>query len=48
MITANYNKSFIILIYFLIYFGRIAGIEPASSPWQREILPFDHIRTFRS
>lgn len=23
---------------------RIAGIEPASSPWQREILPFDHIR----
>lgn len=26
--------------------GRIAGIEPASSPWQREILPFDHIRIF--
>ena len=26
--------------------GRIAGIEPASSPWQREILPFDHIRNF--
>lgn len=39
------------LIYYLIQFhifihypGRIAGIEPASSPWQREILPFDHIR----
>lgn len=28
------------------YPGRIAGIEPASSPWQREILPFDYIRTF--
>lgn len=28
----------------LLYRGRIAGIEPASSPWQREILPFDHIR----
>lgn len=29
----------------LIYYsGRIAGIEPASSPWQREILPFDYIR----
>lgn len=26
------------------YSGRIAGIEPASSPWQREILPFDYIR----
>lgn len=25
---------------------RIAGIEPASSPWQREILPFNHIRKF--
>lgn len=23
---------------------RIAGIEPASSPWQREILPFNYIR----
>lgn len=29
---------------FTHYLGRIAGIEPASSPWQREILPFDHIR----
>lgn len=28
------------------YIGRIAGIEPASSPWQREILPFDYIRVF--
>ena len=28
------------------YIGRIAGIEPASSPWQREILPFDYIRIF--
>lgn len=30
----------------LLHHGRIAGIEPASSPWQREILPFDHIRIF--
>ena len=29
-----------------IILGRIAGIEPASSPWQREIFPFDHIRIF--
>lgn len=29
---------------FIHYPGRIAGIEPASSPWQREILPFDYIR----
>ncbi len=28
------------------YSGRIAGIEPASSPWQREILPFDYTRIF--
>ena len=28
------------------YIGRIAGIEPASSPWQREILPFDYILIF--
>lgn len=37
-----------ILIEILIYLDlvRIAGIEPASSPWQREILPFDHIRIF--
>lgn len=30
----------------LLHLRRIAGIEPASSPWQREILPFDHIRIF--
>lgn len=30
----------------LFHLGRIAGIEPASSPWQREILPLDHIRIF--
>ena len=29
---------------FILNFERIAGIEPASSPWQREILPFDYIR----
>lgn len=28
--------------------GRIAGIEPASSPWQGEILPFNYIRIFLS
>ena len=41
----NYTESFIIL-HTLLQHGRIAGIEPASSPWQREILPFDHIRIF--
>lgn len=24
--------------------GRVAGIEPASSPWQGEIIPFNHTR----
>jgi hypothetical protein len=28
------------------YPGWIAGIEPASYPWQREILPFNYIRLF--
>jgi hypothetical protein len=28
------------------YPGRIAGIEPASFPWQREILPFNYICLF--
>lgn len=34
------------VIKYIQYIGRIAGIEPASSPWQREILPFDYIRIF--
>lgn len=38
--------SYSILVYLSMGFkyGRTAGIEPASSPWQREILPFDYIR----
>ena len=38
--TKNNTKNFILNL------ERIAGIEPASSPWQREILPFDYIRMF--
>ena len=29
----------------LLYSGRIAGIEPASSPWKVEVLPLNYIRT---
>lgn len=42
-------QYYIYIIYSSILYydrGRIAGIEPASSPWQREILPFNHIRNF--
>lgn len=44
----EFNFGFYLLSYHntLLHRGRIAGIEPASSPWQREILPFDHIRIF--
>jgi hypothetical protein len=37
----NYSLS-----YFIPLNGRVAGIEPASSPWQREILPLNHTRIF--
>lgn len=33
---------------FILNLERIAGIEPASSPWQGEILPFDYIRILSS
>ena len=42
----DHGHLYQIILNKLFYLGRIAGIEPASSPWQREILPFDHIRIF--
>lgn len=42
----HYRSQLYPIIYpiTLLHHRRIAGIEPASSPWQGEILPFDHIR----
>jgi hypothetical protein len=53
--TTNYDTIVVSQLYRIfgrfyhstfLHDRRIAGIEPASSPWQREILPFDYIRIF--
>lgn len=48
--TLYYQSQLYLILYTIKYIekgeGRIAGIEPASSLWQREILPFDYIRIF--
>lgn len=41
-----YNINILLLSYSIHKQRRIAGIEPASSPWQGEILPFNYIRIF--
>lgn len=40
----HFNIFFLFNIYLLNNYRRVAGIEPAYSPWQGGILPLNHTR----